>query len=335
MTTTRRPRTHATALDQPFTLTASHAKMLEALHRYRYLTAPLLGVAYGAENGDGRGLKHVRNELGRLFHHGYVARHPTPLSGHGSEQYVYTLSKRGARAILEEADYAAARHHVYNRESPQRHYEHHIALSTLQLILDLGGQDWTLARFRSDERRERFRAALGDGREVPVQPDAWATIRHRDGQQTLYLFEVDLASKNNARTEDRCAAYALHLTRELDRLKKREGVNNAVAVFVEPDEDQIKRMLTVSIRTFATLGLSRRSAPLFLFWNMEDWFEPKEFTRRQHVGTAAERTRRWTVPWLRSPREILTEPSLANVRGESRLLVQSTADHLGGAVAGR
>src|SRR5882672_8567133 len=71
-------------------LTGSRRRILDLLHRYRYLTPRLLTLAYDAERGRDVGLSsHVRQELSALWKHGLVERHyegkrPT---GQGSDQY--------------------------------------------------------------------------------------------------------------------------------------------------------------------------------------------------------------------------------------------------------
>ncbi len=318
MTTARKPRSHASALDEPFALALSHRRMLQALYRYRYLTAPLLGLVYGAESGTGRGLKHVRNELGRLFHHGYVVRHSAPPSGHGSEQFVYTLTKRGAQAILDDEEYAVVRHQVYNREAPQRHYAHHVAISTLQVLLELGGAPWSVESFSSDHedpKRTQVRVALPSGSSATVWPDASVVIRFPNEQQALYLFEIERTRKQNPRTDDRFRAYAAHLAAGLERIKERHRVNNAVAVFVVPTEEDLRRLSARALEVLRAEAPQPR--PMFLFWNMESWYS-EETVQRTRNGRADVAV----VRGLRPPAEVLAEENVTNIAGKPRRLVQ-------------
>jgi len=58
---------------------------------------------------------------------------------------------------------------------------------------------------------------------------------------------------------------------------------------------------------------SRREQERFLFWNMEDWFEEKNFESKRRKDDPA--PRRWTARVLRDPKEILREDGITNVRG--------------------
>jgi hypothetical protein len=310
----------------PLELTPSRRRVLELLHHYRYLTPRLLAVAYAHER-QGRGLWHVRHELGLLWRHGLVERHyhATRPNGEGSEQFIYTIGAQGGRAALDPETYARDRRLIYRRcELKRGNYDHHLALASLQLILELGGHPWTVESFRCDERSERSRLSVRlDGRAVTVQPDAWATLSFPNGQQALYLFEVDLARKNNERIDSRFEAYASYLVGHAGTLRAREAVNNVVVVFVAPGAAEVERL-----RARATPILrrwSRRERPLFLFWNQESWHETQELARRQDTGAPEATRRTWSVQVLRAPHAILREPSLSTIHGDRRGLVQPAA----------
>lgn len=308
----------------PLEITASRRRMLELLHRYRYLTPRLLALAYSNDEGRrGRGFWHVQHELGLLWRHGLVERHyeakrPT---GEGSEQFIYTLSKEGGRVALDPATYGRDRQLIYRRVERKRgNYDHHLGLASLQLILELGASPWTVESFRCDERsdRSRFRVRLDAGGEHTVQPDAWVTVGYPNGQQALYLFELDLARKNNERLDTRFDCYATYLTRHGAALRNRERANNVVVVFVAPNEPEVLRLMERATPILARW--SRRERPLFLFWNLEDWYETKQ---RRRISAGTEKT--WAVRELCQPKSILARPTLTNIGGDERFLVQPIA----------
>ena len=64
---------------------------------------------------------------------------------------------------------------------------------------------------------------------------------------------------------------------------------------------------------------TRRDRPQFFFWNREEWYEQRELQRREAVGTPSQRTRRWTVNTLRSPRAILQKQQLCDIHGDVQM----------------
>jgi hypothetical protein len=315
-------------------LTNSHREILELLVRYRYLTPRLLSVAYGHGDREGRGLKHVRHELRRLLLGEYVTRfNPVrQLVGFANHELVYTATLKGARAVLSDEEYSRQRHRVFNRSRrEQTNYEHHLGVSALHLILALGGpsQGFELFHFAGerDGAAVRIPVERPDGRLGAMYPDATAVFRFpRTEQRTLYLFEYDLARKNEDRLARRFRAYQDHLTRRLEELRRAHQVNNAVAVFIAPNTDAVVGLMRLAQ---AVLERSRRARPLFLFWNAEDWWQEIELERRQSRLHATKR--KWTVRVLRDPAQILAEESLGSLDVPARRLVQSTVE-VGGRV---
>lgn len=307
----------------PLEITGSRRRILELLHRYRYLTPRLLALAYS--NGGDRASSHVRHELATLTKHDLVARHYDSKRprGQGSDQYIYTLSPYGGRAVLEREDYSRSRHQIFHRsQRAQGNYDHHLALSELQLILELGADGWTVESFRADERtpQSRFTAQLPGGVKHTNQPDAWVTFRLPSGQRPLYLFEIERERKNNRRTAQRLAAYAAYLTsRDAEKMLEREGATYVAAVFIAANESEVERHLEYAAT--AVNNWPRRERPQFFFWNREDWYEERRLQRREAVGTPNQRTREWTVNTLRSPQAILREQQVCDIHGKLRWLV--------------
>jgi hypothetical protein len=288
----------------PFELGESHKRMLRLLHRYRYLTAPLLALGYSQERGRGR--SHVENELGKLYHREYVHRfyYSTRPTGYGSDAFVYTLARRGAHSILDAGEYTATRHAIENRAKPKRNYQHHLAIATLQLILDLGADPWTVEAFHSDDVEETKFTATVDRRHRTYYPDALAVLRYPNGKRSGYFFEVDLAHKAEARLDGRFTAYAEYLTAHRRDLKTAHGIAGAVVVFVVPTEQQLDRALERAHKSLASWG--RKERPVFLFWNLESWYTTTEKGRA-----------------LKDPQRILAAESVATIAGNPRRLVNA------------
>jgi len=308
-------------------LSESHREILTHLVTYRYLTPRLLAVAYGHGEREGRGLKHIRHELPRLVEAGYVARfNPNrQLVGFSNEELVYTATLKGARAVLDDETYEERRRQIFARSRrPKTNYQHQLGVSTLQLILSLGGEarGFHLVQFlpERDTAAVEIPAYDADGRRTRFYPDATTIFGFpATGQETLYLFEFDLASKNSARLARRFRAYQTYLTTRADELRRRYRVNGIVVVFIGPTADDVVALLRLAQQT---MEVSRRARPLFLFWNAEDWWTSVELSRRQKRTDPEER--RWTVRVLRDPAEILAEDSLGSLDVPARKLVQST-----------
>jgi hypothetical protein len=100
----------------------------------------------------------------------------------------------------------------------------------------------------------------------------------------------------------------------------REGASYAVVVFVVSSDAEVERFIEAA--TPILNRLTRRERPQFLFWNIEDWYEPLTMKRREAVGTAAERTRQWTITTLRSPQGILAALDVFDIHGKQRRLVE-------------
>lgn len=302
--------------DESLPITPSRRRILELIHKHRYTTARLLALAYGQGRG-GRGLSHVRHELGALWRHGYVLRHfwtQSPL-GYGSPELIYAITPKGAREILAGDEYAQVRHLIYRRASERRaNFDHHLALTQLELVLELGARDWRVAGYSSDERRARVQLKLA-GKPYGLQPDAWVLAEFSGGQRALLLVEMDIARRENARLDQRFLAYGTLLSTRLEDLKKRYNVNNVLTLFVEPNAAEVARVRGRAIEVVRQQGFSPR--PYFVFWNREAWFEERRFARRQQ-----DRERTWAVRVLRDPAEVLASAPVTGMSGKQRVLFQ-------------
>lgn len=289
----RLPKTRG-AREHP-SLTPSKLEMLELLVRYRYLTPGLLARAYGARQArGGKGLSYVRHQLANLLRRGYVRRfyHATRPSGHGSDQRVYTVSPEGAAFVLEPETMEKHRYAIYNRAKHKVNYGHHLALSTLQLIFDLGeGRTWTVEDFLADhEPGTRLQVKVRGEGSTTLYPDATLVLGFSGGRRARYHFELDLARKNLTRIRERFRAYAA-----FHAAQSPAEDEQLFTVFVAPNRVERKRVLEEANRT-----LGETDDPPFLFWNMERWYADGA---------------------LRRPHEILAEGQVADLSGTSRRIV--------------
>ena len=322
--TTPRSRLKPDKPDEVLDITSSRRRILELLHKHRYMTPRLLAFAYSRDEGrNGRGFSHVRHELTELWHHGYAARHywASGPVGSGSPELIYTITPKGAREALEPAAYSRDRHLIYRRIKEQRaNFEHHLALAELELVLSHGATEWRVVGFTSDERRLRLRLKRRGGTEYGLQPDAWVLVEFANGQRTLLLVEVDIGRKNNPRIDQRFEDYGMVLSSRLEDLKKRYGVNNAIALFVEPDAGEAARLRARAVGVLRQATYAPR--PYFLFWNRDEWFVEEHHERRQRTAGSTWRVRDWTVRVLRDPAEILTSCLVTGLNGKARPLLR-------------
>jgi hypothetical protein len=303
----RKPRNRAVPDSGPLAITGSRRRVLELLAHYRYLSADLVAHAYSAKHG--RGEKHARNLLGGLFHNGFVRRyyHATRPAGDGGDSYVYSLGPSGARLVLADDEWAAQRASIYRRGELKENYDHQLAVSILQLILEHGEQPWELEDFLADHETQDAQFMVdvpGLGRRT-IWPDAEVVLRLANGARVLYMFEIDRSRRSHRRTDERFRGYSALLSgRSLERIRVARGVTGVVVVFVEPGPAKVRSMI-LRAHNLAAAGAIPPPRPNFLFWNSETWFEQDGERRR-----------------LRIPSQILAEESVLALNGKRRRLVQ-------------
>lgn len=314
-TRTRKPRMRRVPDAEPLVITPSRRRILELVMRLRYVTPTLLGQAYTSSGAKGQGMKHVANEVGRLFHNGYLARHlhATRLPGEGGDSFVYAVTPNGARLVLSPEEWSESRHSIYRRAQEKRNHDHALGVSALQLLLEQGARSWRLEEFISDHEDQSSQTRVevrGLGRRT-IWPDAEAVVQLPRGDRLLYLFELDRSRRSYRRLDERLAAYAVHVSgQSLARLKADRRVAGVAVVFAGPftsaeyfklDEFILRAHDVVTRHT--TAG----SRPQFLFWSTDCWYEERS------VGNTARR--------LRDPRQVLAEKNVLDLKGGRRQLV--------------
>lgn len=312
---TRKPRMRRVQPHTALQLTGSQREVLGIIHEYGFLTVRLLAIVYGARAGrGGRGYWHLLRELRRLFDAGLVQRFPATATAVrcGSAECIYAITHQGARTVLDAVEYAAVRHDVYNREGKQRgNFNHHLAIASLQLVLTLGQGPWKLIEFRAEERNPGAVVKVrAKDRVLTAWPDAMALVESEASpsaprRRTRYLFEIDLTRKNNHRVEDRFMVYGTHLA---DKSRSRpaspqtgSATERWLAVFAVAGEGEVERFIEIAGKVVSAWRPPER--PVFLFWNLEDWYE-------QSGGA------------LLPPATILKHARLTTVDGASRRLIE-------------
>lgn len=313
----RRSRLHRDPTGSPhFRLQPRHHRILLLLYHIRYATAELLAILY--ESGAGAGGKRVRNDLGDLYHAGYAERwyYPSRFSGFGSEQYVYTITPRGARFVLPAALYTRESRSIWHRSQRKAAstIPHRLAISELHLILSLGCTDSPrLVRFDRDQIRSltfTVRLPLHD-RDTTIRPDAGVVFEWPDGGKALYLVEIDISHRNRVRASRRFEAYHTYLTTHARDLKRAFHVDAAAALFIGDSCERADYLRRLARATFGRTP--RRDRPHTLFWAIEHWHETAMVADRRY---ALERPRRMILP----PAHILNSQTVRTLEGRERRL---------------
>ncbi len=269
-----------------FQLRPRHHRILALLYHIRYATAEILGLLY--EAGTGAGSKRVRNDLGDLYHAGYAERwyYPSHFSGFGSEQYIYAIAPRGARAILPSELYTRESSSLWHRAQRKATstIPHRLALSKLHAIFAVGcSNSPKMLNFFRDQTHPHLKITVrlpGDDRSATIRPDAGVVFKWPDGRKTLYLVEIDLTHRNRARATHRFQAYHVYLTRHATELKRRFQVDGAAALFIGDSSERARHLRQLALPIFGQTA--RRRRPRVLFWATEHWHEVRMVSDKRY-----------------------------------------------------
>ncbi len=300
-----------------FRLQPRHTRILILLYHIRYATAEILALLYAA--GSGAGSKRVRNDLGDLYHAGYAERwyYPSHVSGFGSEQYVYAITTRGARAVLPPRLYTAQASSLWHRAQKKAAstIPHRLAISKLHAILAVGCTGTPeMTTFLRDQTHPDLRVSVrlpGESRRTTIQPDAGAVLAWPDGRKTLYLVEIDLTHRNRSRATRRFQAYHAYLTAHAAELKRRFGVDGAAALFVGDSRRRADHLREMARDVF--VKTPRRRRPRVLFWATEHWHEVVLIADSRYETARPRKA-------IRAPGRILSERTVRTLEGQERQL---------------
>lgn len=306
----------ASSASRFFQIQPRHLRILLLLYHIRYATAEILAILY--EAGGSTGSKRVRNDLGDLYHAGYAARwhYPSRSAGFGSEQYVYAITPRGARAILPNTLYARESSSLWHRSQPKAPstIPHRLAISELHTIFAVGCSDTPrMERFYRDhahELRIKVRLSGHDGT-TTIQPDAGVVFQWPDGRRTLFLVEIDLTHRNRARAVRRFQAYHAYLTSRDAELKSQFHVDGAALLFVADSHDRADHLRRLAQDVFAQTP--RRRRPSIFFWGVECWHEIAMVADGRYMDARPRRV-------MRPPGAILDAPTVRTLDGRARQL---------------
>ena len=274
-------------------------RLLRLLWHYGYLTRELAEY-YVAQRLGGSG-GHVRNRLTRLWKYGYVQRfyRGTPPGG-GSSQYVYALTREGARLVLTDEHFRSSTADpltptelkLKNLNKRKVNYEHTLATVIWRMVWELGIREVPELEHRaywmdkegdgSGEPRSSKNAfsVLVDGQRVPIYPDAtiWLAWKpsaaHRGYFQPLFI-EIERSHRNAGRSRTRFLAYEALLTTGHDQVidacrqhvDPRITPERGIALFVGVDSDHRDRL-----RRAARTALTRSNLPM-VFASFGELFE--------------------------------------------------------------
>lgn len=211
-------------------------RVLKLLWRYGYLTREM--AEYAVASGVGGTGGHVRNRLTRLWRYGFVSRfyRATPPGG-GSSQFVYTLTREGAKYILSEEHFRSSTKapmtptelRLKNLNKRKVNYEHTLATILWRLVWDLGIRKVPEVEHRaywidkegdgSGEPRtskNRFSVVV-EGRKVTLYPDAtvwlaWRPTEAHSGYYQPLFIEIERSHRNAIRSRERFLAYEALVT---------------------------------------------------------------------------------------------------------------------------
>ncbi len=313
----------------------SAVRILEELLEYRYLTSELLVMLYEARRG--RGGSHVRHQLTRLWHHGYVERFSRRADA-GSSQYVYTLSVKGARVVVPGEEWSDARHKVYNVAKPKADYEHVLATSLLKVLWYLGSPSqsdvflteeyWNDKESSRKETKNEFRTRV-DRENVYIRPDTTVLIEHKQGDFFRpYFFEIERTHKNYDRLRERLRAYSWLLGDdgrfEVDRVfAKHTGLHPSTGfvVFIAASQAHAARLREAAQLVVGETDVTRKERPQMWFSSLDVLFR-KDVLRDDLGVPIVDRhgRERWSESVI-EPADFFQRELLVNLDGKPGRLV--------------
>ena len=274
--TKRRSRFHRD--EKPFELTDRDREILEAIFRYRYITARGLIARFGRPRA-------IYRRLTALYHGGYVQRlflFERP-QGYGSPEAIYVIDKPGAREVTG-GQFERHRTKIERRAKIGRHHlKHALGLSEFQLCLDLAAEQQegvAVERFIADREDKKMVFAVsvpryrvsrkgperkGGTERLTLWPDAEFTIASETGR-SYYFLESDFADRKPERLFKRFLAYWQYTVRDRAQLFHDRGVNGALVLFITSGERQQETLIKIAEQ----VPEIRRNRPGFWFLNRED-----------------------------------------------------------------
>lgn len=234
------------------TLSERDLLVLGSLHRLRLLTSDHVARLHLADGSTSTRPRRTRAVLRRLADLGLIVRLGRTVGGPraGSASTVYTLSGLG-QAVVDTSN--SRRRRALWRTSPYFR-DHMLAVSELYVRLTercRGGRS-ELVAFDAEPRC--WRSFVGPaGGVVPLKPDAYARIGHRDLELVSFI-EVDLGTESLPTIQRKCQTYLAYWRTGAEQQER--GVFPRV-IWLVPDERRREGIATVLRRLTGneTLGL--------------------------------------------------------------------------------
>lgn len=287
----------------PWQPMAAHLRLLQLLYTYRYMTSSMLELAYERTYDGGR--SNVANMLTQLSRHGYIERFFRPLEA-GSNQYVITVSVKGAHLLITDSEWPGLKRQIYNLVAGKATYGHQLAVSTLRLLWTLGTpspdkvfRDIVYWSDREGTKRETINAfnSKVNGERYKVKPDTTTLIGHYEGNfYRPYFFEIERSHRSYDRMRQRIHGYTWLLTRP----EGRDEVNRVIAkhidpritaergfvVFIAADQAHAERLRQTMVGVLEQTDLSRKQWPHALFTSLDRFYvaEPQRYRSGPKAG---------------------------------------------------
>ena len=318
--------------------TAAERVVLHLLLEHRYLTAHLIVQAYSYLFGEG--VHFVPKLLARLRRQGWILpfyRTNRP----GSSEYVYTISKTGARQLLTPTEYRSERRRIYNLEKPKANYEHELGLSTLHLLWELGSRHvddvfrtvwhWHDREGSRTNKINHF-AVWHKGEYESIEPDHTYLIDHRRGDfYRPYFLQYEHSTKNHERLREHFRIMTTLLagtgaTSEVRQVfLKHTGIEptRGFAVYVTDTDYEARTLQKLAMAMAFESRWRSRQWPRIFFSSM-DRLKYVDYVRdARGVPLKNRHGRPWKREGIITPTHFFTKQLFFDLKGRPRYLVHA------------
>jgi hypothetical protein len=256
------PRYRRAAHYPPIQVGRPKQRLLEAIGRFDYLTAPQLAQLLYCPSS----LTYVQDHLKQLYHAGYVRRVWIPtITPNGSSPATYTLDRKGHAWLAQQGRVLASRFRP--SESAERELlflRHTLDANALLIAAELAtrGEDCELVQLRTEHELKRavVYVQVGDER-IGVANDGWVEFR-RGMEQACVAFELDRGTEGRKQIQRKIRGL-VHFAR--GPYQEAFGVKSLTIVFVTTaGARRLQELLSWSEKELSRLDASA-DADLFRF----------------------------------------------------------------------
>lgn len=202
-------------------LTERDEQVILAVHEYRLLSSQQVEALFfpSSKSNSYSRRSACQRRLQLLFHHGYLDRLQLPLiMGEGRSPFVYALGKAGATLVASHLNIDRERigwKPKGNQLGPM-FLDHSLAINDVRVVVNLlaGRTAWEVVSWidesalRSPDKKEQLPSYRKNGRLCAIYPDGYFAIKLESlGQPAHFFLEVDRATMNNYRWQEKVKAY--------------------------------------------------------------------------------------------------------------------------------